>query len=117
MTGKSIIEGGSMRTKSNSRRTIRYAIVGLGHLAQVAILPAFKTARNSELVSIVSSDTEKREELGKKYGLEQVYSYEEYEQALSKVDAAYIVLPNHLHKDWCIRTARAGVHVLCETLR
>jgi glucose-fructose oxidoreductase len=103
-----------MTDKKSSRRKIRYAVVGLGHLAQVAILPAFKTARNSELVSIVSSDAEKREELGKKYGLEQVYSYEEYEQALSKVDAAYIVLPNHLHKDWCIRTARAGVHVLCE---
>ncbi len=43
-----------------------------------------------------------------------MYSYEEYEQALSQVDAAYIVLPNHLHKDWCARTARAGVHVLCE---
>ena len=103
-----------MTNKNLSRRKIRYAVVGLGHLAQVAILPAFKTARNSELVSIVSSDATKREELGKKYGLEQVYSYEEYEQALSQVDAAYIVLPNHLHKDWCARTARAGVHVLCE---
>jgi predicted dehydrogenase len=103
-----------MTDKKSSRRKIRYAVVGLGHLAQVAILPAFKIARNSELVSIVSSDAEKREELGKKYGLEQGYSYEEYEQALSKVDVAYIVLPNHLHKDWCIRTARAGVHVLCE---
>ena len=72
-----------MTGKKVSRRKIRYAVVGLGHLAQVAILPAFKTARNSELVSIVSSDAEKREELGKKYGLEQVYSYEEYEQAFA----------------------------------
>jgi predicted dehydrogenase len=100
--------------QKKSKKKIRYAVVGLGHLAQVAILPAFETSRNSELVTIVSGDTEKREELGKKYGLEHVYSYEDYDHALATVDAAYIVLPNHLHKEWCVRTARAGKHVLCE---
>jgi len=108
------IKGGSMSTKNNSRRKIRYAVVGLGHLAQVAILPAFKTARNSELVTIVSSGQEKREEMGKQYGLQKVYSYDDYEKALSTVDAVYIVLPNHLHKEYSIRAAQAGVHVLCE---
>jgi glucose-fructose oxidoreductase len=114
MTGKSIIEGGSMRTKSNSRRKIRYAIVGLGHLAQVAILPAFKMARNSELVTIVSGDKEKREEMGQQYGLQHVYSYEDYDKALSTVDAVYIVVPNHLHKEYSVRAAQGGIHVLCE---
>src|SRR6185312_4754495 len=103
-----------MSTKTNSRKKIRYAVVGLGHLAQVAILPAFKAARNSELVTIVSGDAEKREELGKKYELKQVYSYEDYEKALSTVDAVYLVVPNHLHKDYAVRAARAGKHVLCE---
>jgi predicted dehydrogenase len=100
--------------KTKLRGTIRYAVVGVGHLAQVAILPAFKTARNSELVTIVSGDAEKRDELGKQYGLEQTYSYEDYEKALATVDAAYIVLPNHLHKEWCVRTAQSGKHALCE---
>jgi len=103
-----------MSPKSNSRRKIRYAIVGLGHLAQVAILPAFEATRNSELVTIVSGDVEKREELGKKYNLEQTYDYNDYDKALSTVDAAYIVVPNHLHKEYTVRAARAGVHVLCE---
>jgi predicted dehydrogenase len=103
-----------MNGKSNSRKKIRYAVVGLGHLAQVAILPAFKSARSSELVTLVSGDTQKREELGKKYGLEQVYSYEDYEKALSTVDAVYLVVPNHLHKDYSLRAAKAGVHILCE---
>ena len=44
----------SGRTKSE--RKIRYAVVGLGDLAQVAVLPAFKNAPNSELVAIVSGD-------------------------------------------------------------
>jgi predicted dehydrogenase len=30
------------------------------------------------------------------------------------VDAVFIALPNHLHRDYTVRAARAGVHVLCE---
>lgn len=98
--------------KSNGK--VRYAVVGLGHLAQVAVLPAFKNAPNSELIAIVSGDAEKRKTLGKKYRLEHVYSYEKYGQALSEVDAVYLVVPNHLHRDYTLQSAAAGVHVLCE---
>jgi glucose-fructose oxidoreductase len=39
------------------RKQIRYAVVGLGHIAQVAVLPAFGNARrNSRLVGLVSGD-------------------------------------------------------------
>ena len=103
-----------MSSSSTSARSIRYAVVGLGHIAQVAVLPAFKNAKNSELVTIVSSDQEKRKKLRKKYRLEHVYSYEEYDRALSEVDAVYIALPNHLHREYSVSAAQAGVHVLCE---
>jgi predicted dehydrogenase len=99
-----------------ARKQIRYAVVGLGHIAQVAMLPAFGNARrNSVLTALVSSDAEKRAELGKKYGIEKTYSYEQYDACLkSGIDAVYIALPNHLHCDYAVRAARAGVHVLCE---
>src|SRR5688572_9585545 len=96
---------------------IRYAVVGLGHFAQMAVLPAFRHAReNSRLTALVSSDRVKLKELGKKYKVDQLYSYEDYGACLSsgQVDAVYIVLPNHLHKEYTVRAARAGVHVLCE---
>jgi predicted dehydrogenase len=98
----------------SSGSKVRYAVVGLGHIAQVAILPAFKSARNSELITLVSGDPRKRKALGKKYRVAQVFSYNEYDQALSLVDAVYLALPNHLHKEYAIRAAEAGVHVLCE---
>ncbi len=101
-----------MSPKSN--RTIRYAVVGLGHISQVAVLPAFKTAKHSELVAIVSDDIRKRQEISERYKLEHTYSYEEYDQALSVVDAVYIGLPNHLHREYTVRAAQAGKHVLCE---
>ncbi len=31
-----------------------------------------------------------------------------------EIDAVYIALPNDMHKDYTIRAARAGLHVLCE---
>jgi predicted dehydrogenase len=103
-----------MPRQSKSSTKIRYAVVGLGHIAQVAVLPAFKNSKNSELVAIVSGESEKREKLGKKYRLRHVYSYEDYDRALSEVDAVYIALPNHLHREYAVRAAKAGVHVLCE---
>jgi glucose-fructose oxidoreductase len=98
----------------SSGSKVRYAVVGLGHIAQVAVLPAFKSARNSELVALVSGDPRKRKALGKKYRAAQVFSYDEYDRVLSLVDAVYLALPNHLHKEYAIRAAEAGVHVLCE---
>jgi predicted dehydrogenase len=103
-----------MPGKSKSSSKIRYAVVGLGHIAQVAVLPAFKNSKNSELVAIVSGESEKRKKLGKKYRLDHVYSYEGYDRALSQVDAVYIAVPNHLHREYAVRAAQAGVHVLCE---
>lgn len=96
---------------------VRYAVVGAGHIAQVAVLPAFEHAKeNSELVAIVSGDAAKRAELCKKYDLESEGDYDDYEDVLrrAKVDAVYIATPNTSHKEFTVRAARAGVHVLCE---
>ena len=103
-----------MPRQSKSSSKIRYAVVGLGHIAQVAVLPAFKNSKNSELVAIVSGESEKLKKLGKKYRLDHVYSYQDYDRALSEVDAVYIAVPNHLHREYAVRAANAGVHVLCE---
>src|SRR5438128_200014 len=96
---------------------VRYAVVGLGHVAQAAVLPAFAHARsNSQLVAAVSGDPMKHRKVGGKYRIPTCYSYREYEQCLrsGEVDAVYIALPNSLHREFAVRAAHAGVHVLCE---
>src|SRR5712691_11408184 len=101
----------------NSAKRIRYAVVGLGYIAQVAVLPAFEHAsENSELHALLSSDSKKLKELSKKYDVPSTYSYEEYDQCLEsgEIDAVYIALPNNMHREYTERAARAGVHVLCE---
>ena len=96
---------------------IRYAVVGLGHIAQVAVLPAFDHAgRNSVLTALVSSDPAKLKYLGRRYGVKRTYSYEQYEECLQSgsIDAVYIALPNNMHAEYTVRAANAGVHILCE---
>ena len=102
---------------SKHRRQIRYAVVGLGHIAQVAVLPAFAHARaNSKLAALVSDDPQKLKILGRRYHVDQLFSYREYGDCLRSgmIDAVYIALPNHLHAKYSIDAARAGIHVLCE---
>ncbi|HVY62207.1 MAG TPA: Gfo/Idh/MocA family oxidoreductase, partial [Planctomycetota bacterium] len=99
-----------------SARRIRYGVVGLGNIAQVAVLPAFANARNSECVALFSSDAQKLKKFGRKFGVKGLYSYEQYDEVLARgeVDAVYIALPNAMHRDFTVRAAAAGVHVLCE---
>jgi predicted dehydrogenase len=104
-------------SRFKSRKKIRYAVVGLGHIAQVAVLPAFKhAAENSALAALVSGDERKLRVLGKKYDVEDLFTYAQYEACLQSglIDAVYIALPNHLHRQYAECAAKFGVHVLCE---
>lgn len=105
----------------NGRRApgdrVRWAVIGQGYFAQAVVLPAFGNARSKpELVALLSGDEKKRRLLGRKYKVEHALPYEDYDELLASgtVDAVYIALPNHLHKDYTVRAAEAGVHVLCE---
>lgn len=105
-----------MKTK-RAKTKVRYAVVGAGHIAQVAVLPAFEHAsENSELVAILSGNEAKRHELGRLHKVKFTGAYEELEVVLrdSQADAAYLAVPNSLHRELTERCARAGVHVLCE---
>ena len=102
---------------SKSGKKVRYAVVGLGHIAQVAVLPAFAHARqNSELTALVTGDSAKARKIGRKYCVETVCSYKEYEKCLASgtIDAVYIALPNNMHREYAVAASNAGVHVLCE---
>ncbi len=98
-------------------KKIRYGVMGLGHIAQVAVLPAFsKAKRNSELAAILTGDPRKAKVLAKKYKVPLVYDYEGFDELLESkaIDALYIALPNQLHREYAERALRAGLHVLCE---
>jgi glucose-fructose oxidoreductase len=98
-----------------SSKPVRYGVVGVGHIAQVAVLPAFEHAQNSELAALITGDPTKEKKLSKKYQ-RPAFHYDDFERAVeeAQLDAVYIALPNTQHRPFTERAARAGVHVLCE---
>ena len=100
------------RQRGNARgKRIRYAVIGLGYIAQIAVLPAFKNApANSELAALVSCDEQKLQVLGRRYDVSNRATYDGVDELLNsgEIDAVYIALPNNQHEDYTIRAANAG---------
>jgi glucose-fructose oxidoreductase len=92
------------------------AVVGQGHFAQDAVLPAIEQLDDIELTALVSGSRHKLEELGDQYGVRTLADYEELDQLLAsrRIDAVYIAVPNDMHAEITLVAARHGVHVLCE---
>ena len=96
---------------------VRFAVVGLGDIAQRAVLPAFEHARRKAvLAALVSGEPKKRRLLGRRLKGVIACGYDEYDELLASgaVDAVYIALPNQMHADFAQRAMKAGIHVLCE---
>jgi len=99
-----------------NKKKVGFAVVGLGAIAQGAVLPAFRHAKRARLVALVSRDKRKAEKLARKFGAEAAYSAEEFGACLEnpEVAAVYLATPQGEHLSATIAAARAGKHVLCE---
>jgi 1,5-anhydro-D-fructose reductase (1,5-anhydro-D-mannitol-forming) len=91
-----------------------WGIVGLGRIANDAIAPAIRAARNGTLVACCSRDLAKARAFAQQHGAP--HAYDDYTQLLANpaVDAVFVASPNALHAEHTIAAARAGKHVLCE---
>ncbi len=97
-------------------RKVRYAIVGLGDIAQEALMPGVAHTGNSEMTALVSGNPEKLSALGERYDIAGRYSYEQFPELLRSdtIDALYLATPNWRHAEFAIPALEAGIHVLCE---
>jgi glucose-fructose oxidoreductase len=95
---------------------LRMAVIGQGHFAQAAVLPAIEQLEDVELTALVSGSEHKLDELGQRYGVKTFASYDQLDDlfASGKVDACYIAVPNDLHAQMTLIAARHGIHVICE---
>jgi glucose-fructose oxidoreductase len=102
--------------RSAPRQQIRIAVIGLGHIAQTAVLPGIAQAKNARITALVSDDPVKLRQLARRYRTEYTCDYANYDEMLRSglIDAVFIALPNDQHRDYAVRAAQAGVHVLCE---
>jgi predicted dehydrogenase len=99
-----------------SGKRIGYAVVGLGSISQVAVLPAFAHSKKAKLVAVVSGDKNKAKKFAQDFNAGEAYTYAEFSQCLEnpQVDAVYIATPPGEHEKYAVAAAKAGKHVLCE---
>ena len=105
-----------MAAKVVSGRKVRYAVVGVGWIAQAAFLPGVEHTGNSEVVALVTGHEEKGQKVGESYGIEKIYTYDQMDAMLAsgEVDAVYLATPNFDHVELAVKTLDAGVHLLLE---
>ena len=96
-------------------KKVRWGVLSTASIAQKEQIPAFLRSTNAVVTSIATgSSIEKAHEVAQHFSIEK--TYDSYEQLLDDpdIDAVYIPLPNHLHKQWVIEAAKKGKHILCE---
>src|SRR5262245_21092817 len=100
----------------SSAARLKMAVIGQGHFAQAAVLPAIVQLPDVELSALVSGSDHKLHELGEHYHVRRLAHYDELDDLLAsrEIDAVYVAVPNDMHAEMTLIAARHGVHVLCE---
>ncbi len=92
---------------------IQWGILGAARINH-SLIPSLLRSRQARLAAIASRSIDRAREQAAQWKIPRVYpSYEEL-LADPAIDAVYVPLPNHLHKEWAVRAALAGKHVLVE---
>jgi len=93
---------------------IKWGVIGCANIAENGVIPGIIESEGSELYAIASRSESKAKNFMSKFAFKK--SYFDYNKILEddQVDAVYIPLPNGLHKEWVIKAAQSGKHVLCE---
>jgi predicted dehydrogenase len=96
---------------------VGYCVIGLGVIAD-HFMRAVQQSSNSKITGLVSGHRDKAERIAAQYGVPKssIYSYEDMDKMRENktIDAVYVALPNSMHAEYTIRSAKAGKHVLCE---
>ena len=103
---------------SGNEKKLGVALVGLGSYSAGQLAPALLKTDKVYLAGIVTGTPSKAEEWSKKYDIPQknIYNYQNFDDIANNpdIDIVYVVLPVFLHKEFTIRAAKAGKHVICE---
>ena len=94
--------------------SVNWGIMGTAGIAKGCMIPGLKNAEGCDLYAIAGRSKEKTDEFKETFGFTKAYYAYDSLIADPDVDAVYIPLPNHLHKEWVIKSLKAGKHVLCE---
>jgi len=122
--------GGQQKDNSTSQATqdqalgkmgklkLGIALVGLGNYSEGQLAPALQETEHCYLAGIVTGSPEKTRKWKSQYNIPEtnVYDYKNFDKIRDNpaIDIVYVVLPNSMHAEYTIRSAKAGKHVICE---
>jgi predicted dehydrogenase len=88
-------------------------VLGTGRIVMKAG-PALQASSLGRWLGVAGRNADNSRRAAKQYGVER--AYDGYQALLNdpEIDAVYIALLNHLHKEWAVKAAQAGKHVLLE---
>ena len=100
------------------KKKLGVALVGLGSYSAGQLAPALQHTNNCYLAGIVTGTPAKAADWSKRYRIPQanIYNYQNFDSIAKNpaIDIIYVVLPVFMHKEYTIRAAMAGKHVICE---
>lgn len=98
-------------------KKIRVALCGLGRYANI-VRNGLAESQYCQLAGIVTGTPAKAAKWRTDYNVPEknVYDYQNFDKILGNksIDLVYITLPNALHKEFTLRAAKAGKHVIVE---
>ncbi|NUN96558.1 MAG: Gfo/Idh/MocA family oxidoreductase [Candidatus Omnitrophica bacterium] len=94
--------------------TLRIGLLGCGAISQFAHLPALAKARGVRLAALCDGAEDLLQTIGRRNGVQRLYT--RYEELLgdSEVDAVLIAAPDPFHVPLALEALQAGKHVLVE---
>lgn len=94
--------------------TVKWGVLGCARIAASAVIPGIQGSSNGEVLAVASRDLKKARDYAARFGIPRVYG--SYQELLDDPDvqAVCVPLPNSLHKEWTVKAALTGKHVLCE---
>jgi xylose dehydrogenase (NAD/NADP) len=93
---------------------VRWGVLGAARIARRRVLPVLSQAPMAQLAAVASRDLAQAQSVAAQFGAGRAYGSYEALLADPDIEAVYVPLPNHLHREWAIAALRAGKHVLCE---
>lgn len=95
-------------------RTIRWGIIGCGDVTEVKSGPAFQKANHSSVVAVMRRTGALAKDYAQRHGVPKWYDDADRLIRDPDVDAIYVATPPASHKEYALRSARAGKPVYVE---
>lgn len=97
-----------------TEKKVRWGIMSTASIGKRSVIPGIQESKRNVVKAVASRSLENAQAFADELNIPQAYG--SYEELLKDptIDAVYIPLPNHLHKEWTVKAAEAGKHILCE---